>query len=451
MDKKLHINNTDDFLKDALKNYEAPYHPADWAEMEKLLDIKGKSVWYKRSSLSKLIGGGLIILIAAFCAFHYISKVPSETDNEQSQNTHDEVHPYKDAKQISNKKSSDMQEGQSEIEQDEKMPGIDKKPTRFIPDDNLSDLDKKYLLNNDKPSDANEKSYFIKEETSETQRPWLDMLRNAYIEQDQQIPVPSAVFTSDKISGCKPLLVQFKSDHSDVPKNYLWDFGNGFYSNDPNPEHLYEQNGIYDVTLTVTSLINEKIESKTINNMITVYSLPMAKFDWHRKEPIAVNRTVNFINQSKSAVTWQWDFGDNVTSTEQNPNHVYNSEGVNTVELIVKNAYGCYDTSHSFISVISKIKEDDFYTPNAFSPNGDGINDVFCPIAAGISDSEFEMTIYDRNGNLVYETTNINQPWTGRIKNDGKIAPEGIYIWLVIIENKYGEKYKHVGHVTLIR
>ena len=291
----------------------------------------------------------------------------------------------------------------------------------------------------------------VNDKESKPEMPWLGMLRGAYVEKNQQFPIPSASFITNIIRGCKPLIIQFQANNTDVPKTYLWNFGDGFYSNDPNPKHLYEQNGIYDITLTVASLIDEKTDANTIRNKITVYSPPQAMFDWDRKEPTITNRAVNFIEQSKDAVQWQWNFGDNETSIEQHPRHTYNNNGTYKVKLIVKNAFGCYDTTYSYITIAGKIKDDELYAPSAFSPNGDGINDIFRPVAVGISESEFEMSIHDRNGNLIYETTDINEPWDGKTIGNNRAAQEGIYIWLVIIKDKYGKQYKHVGHVTLLK
>ena len=92
-----------------------------------------------------------------------------------------------------------------------------------------------------------------------------------------------------------------------------------------------------------------------------------------------------------------------------------------------------------------------FHVPNAFTPNDDGINETFIPQGIGIDENNFEMYIYDRWGDLIYETNDINKPWDGRANNGSKIAQQDVYIWVIFTRDMQGARHKYLGRVTLIR
>lgn len=92
----------------------------------------------------------------------------------------------------------------------------------------------------------------------------------------------------------------------------------------------------------------------------------------------------------------------------------------------------------------------EFFVPNAFTPNGDGINDEFRPLGVNLEFQNFEMYIYDRWGGKVYETTDYSQPWKGRFQNGSTKCSLGVYTWLVFITDKYGKISKYRGIVTLV-
>lgn len=159
------------------------------------------------------------------------------------------------------------------------------------------------------------------------------------------------------------------------------------------------------------------------------------------------NANISFLNNSSSSsISWQWDFGDSSgTSTDQFPNYEYSDTGKYTVTLIVTNADGCSDTISGLIIIRPQTT---FFLPDAFSPNGDGYNDVF--YAYGIEITEFEMKIYDRWGELIFETKDIRQGWDGKIKGDK--AQADVYVVKYLAKGHLEEdEVKGIQHVTLIR
>ena len=138
-----------------------------------------------------------------------------------------------------------------------------------------------------------------------------------------------------------------------------------------------------------------------------------------------------------------------MTSKKTSPEHLYNSPGIYAVQLIIATQYGCRDTAYSTPDIVVK-DEFTFYAPTAFSPDQDGINEVFAICGNGIDHKNFYLVIYDRWGEKVFESYDKEHGWDGKVK-ERKIAENGIYTWMVIYQDLKGIEHKETGAVTLIR
>jgi gliding motility-associated-like protein len=132
----------------------------------------------------------------------------------------------------------------------------------------------------------------------------------------------------------------------------------------------------------------------------------------------------------------------------QNPTFSYTEPVCYQAVLTVSNVHGCTDVATEEICIQPEVT---IYVPNAFTPNGDGLNDVFLPKGSGLDWNTFSMMIFDRWGNLIYETTDINKGWRGIVKNSGEIAQQDIYVWKIDINDLNGAEHHHVGDVMLAR
>ena len=261
--------------------------------------------------------------------------------------------------------------------------------------------------------------------------------------------VPTPNFTSSITSGCVPLSVVFNSTNTEQGLSYNWKFGDlgSNYSNNNNPSFVFSKDGVFDVSLT---LITEGgcESSTTINNMITVFPLPEAKF---YTEPTVINMfhpVVDFYNISTNNYYNFWSFGDGDSSLTVNPSHKYNPNtlGDFMVSLITVSANGCMDTvkSHIKIEDVSTI-----YAPTAFSPDNDGINDVFKISCYGINTDNFIMIIYDRWGEAIFKTNDLFSGWDGYYNQ--KAVESGVYTYLIIYKDFSGIEYTKSGNFTLIK
>lgn len=153
-----------------------------------------------------------------------------------------------------------------------------------------------------------------------------------------------------------------------------------------------------------------------------------------------------FDNQTTGAVTYLWEFGDGNLADEENPIHAYEFPGEYTVTLTAWNSFFVCPTTVSL--TLNIIPDGSIYTPNAFTPNGDGRNDIFLVKGEGLI--EVEVLIFDRWGRLITRWNDLSQGWDGRIPGQG-IAQEGVYTFLVNATTNAGEKIEQGGTVTLIR
>jgi gliding motility-associated-like protein len=142
---------------------------------------------------------------------------------------------------------------------------------------------------------------------------------------------------------------------------------------------------------------------------------------------------------------WEYDFGDFDGSIMQNPSHTYQDSGWYTVTQMVVNQYGCSDTIEKPLRVEAEFT---FFIPNAFTPNGNGNNEIFNGEGEGIR--EFTMYIFDRWGNLIFESHDPTKGWDGR-QRDGTLCQIDTYVYRFILRDVMGEEHKYMGHVNLIR
>jgi gliding motility-associated-like protein len=252
-------------------------------------------------------------------------------------------------------------------------------------------------------------------------------------------PLPDSDYLLSVDKGCAPLTVSFL-ENTQAGVNYIWDFGDGSpISNEASPVHEYTLPGLYTVSLTAIGAGG----CTNVHNEQAVQVLPKGIADFTADvlppDSLALPfSSVQFTDQSSNAVSWFWDFGDGSFSKETNPNHLFSEEGLYAVTLTITDAAGCVDTVQLGPW---RIFEPGLRIPNLFSPNADGVNDVFFITYDGAD--RFRMEIFDRWGRPVHAGTELS--WDG-INGQGDPAVEGVYFYVITI----GEK-AYRGNVTLLR
>jgi gliding motility-associated-like protein len=263
---------------------------------------------------------------------------------------------------------------------------------------------------------------------------------------------PTAEFVADKTQGCSKLPVRF-SNQSHIAygsiTSYSWTLGDHAGSADTTAYHIYPA-GTYTVKLQVVSDSGCYAE-KTIPAYIHSWPVPVADYTVSPQTTDILEPYVNFTNLTQGSYTnWWWYFGDKPQpdTATMHPVHYYDSDfgSKYLTTLIVKNQYGCYDTAQRLVVI-----EPNFviYVPNAFTPNGDGINDIF--YAKGYYLDKFEMNIFDRWGELVFTSNDIHKGWDGNVKGKGVVSENTVYVWKITTVDTQKRRKELTGHVTLIK
>jgi gliding motility-associated-like protein len=163
-------------------------------------------------------------------------------------------------------------------------------------------------------------------------------------------------------------------------------------------------------------------------------------------EAFVSQATIRFNDGSTNATSWYWDFSTGQYSNEQKPSFKYEVPGTYYVVITVTDDYGC--TASDTITVI--IHEGlEVWIPDAFSPNGDGLNDYFGPVGRGMSLDGYEMVIYDRWGKQAFLSTDYYHRWDGTI-NGQKVEMNAVFVYRIIIYDLLGKEYRFTGRVTLV-
>ena len=270
---------------------------------------------------------------------------------------------------------------------------------------------------------------------------------------------PVILFAADKKKGCPVHCVQF-SDSSLVVggtiAQWKWNFGDAASSSNTSnlahPKHCYENTGFYDVSLTVTSA-QGCVSSLTVPKMIQVFAIPIAEFTPTPVPASMFDPKVTLTNgSSPDVVYWNYHFGDgdsSVSTKVKSPVHLYPAIASKSyiATLFVRNADGCVNRVEHPVEIGPEFT---FYIPNAFTPiRDDGTNDTF--FGKGVGIVEYHIWIFDRWGNMIFNTTDINTGWDGRANNGQDVAQQDVFVWKVQLKDIFGKMHHYKGTVTLVK
>ncbi|MBN2636757.1 MAG: gliding motility-associated C-terminal domain-containing protein [Prolixibacteraceae bacterium] len=254
----------------------------------------------------------------------------------------------------------------------------------------------------------------------------------------------------DKATGCPPLDISFSapvSDYNDT-LNYQWNFSDGtaeFGAEISKTVSL--PNKKYDVTVIANSDLTYCSDTLILPEAVFAYPVPEVSFDANPSSVLISDPFISFENRSEGAEFFEWDFNDNsALSFEVNPQHQFSEMGFYNVLLTAWNEFGCMDSTSRVVAV----EFEKIYPPTAFSPNAALEEDrEFRLYAEGISDEGYLLQIFNRWGEVIFESKNQNVGWQGKMRNDN-FAPAGVYTWVVQYLDLWGKHHQQQGTVTLL-
>ena len=270
---------------------------------------------------------------------------------------------------------------------------------------------------------------------------------------------PNIILSTIDTSSCDSALVEFSADSlSGLETSLDWSFHDGQFAKGNPIKYLYTSTGVYPYSLTLTFFNPQCIKKYDDSVSVFVWLSPIADFTIQNQEGanitdrddigIKAQESAIFIDQSQffdgQITRWIWNYGDSICDTlfKATPTlHAYTTtSGIVNVTLNIEDEYGCKSFIEHFLLILEVLR-----FPNVFTPNNDGINDYFQPIEVVGFFIDFELIIYNKWGNKVWERrcsgdncpdyNNNNFWWDGKMKN-GKEASEGVYYWVVSAKPK---------------
>ena len=258
---------------------------------------------------------------------------------------------------------------------------------------------------------------------------------------------PKFDFYTEREEGCQPFSFEVFAETADNLIDFTWPADSLPYPEGVSNLVFLPDTGKFDMSLIAYSNETGCIDSLLKPEWIWVHPNPFAKFEVNYPVALIDNAEISFINYSEKAENYFWDFGDSITSEEFEPVHTYNELGDYLARLNVESKYGCLDTFDLTIKIIPAI----VYAPNAFHPDSDiPENRTFMPVGSGADESRFSLKIFNRWGELVFESHSTFNSWDGNLKN-GVNAPVGNYIWVSKYFDIQGFEHNQKGQVLLIR
>jgi len=280
-------------------------------------------------------------------------------------------------------------------------------------------------------------------------------------------PAIPATFSMDSNTGCEPYTVLMLSDYIQVQnvESMVWHFGDGEEANVLSSAnhvymhegHVYMHEGVYYPWLEITDDYG-CVYRDTADNPVLVWPTPVPEFSYSPLEPLIPYTTVEFINESSGGLTYEWDFGFIGQTEVFDTTVVFPLEsGKYPVTLKTTNQYGCADSLTKLIDI-----KDDLvvFIPNTFTPNGDGINDVWGIEGSGYRDDGYILRIYNRWGDAVFEAFDDKTKWVGDTNlGEYYFVPDGVYNYSLEVVDKYNDvkykyndvKYLYKGSVIVLR
>jgi gliding motility-associated-like protein len=265
-------------------------------------------------------------------------------------------------------------------------------------------------------------------------------------------PKPTAEFTSNITEGCSPVCIDFQSlstSNATAIINSQWTYGNGTSSNQPNNNRCFiNDDNVNDISFDVRLIVTNDFgcrDTAEVVDYVSVFHNPIAEFSASPQEMNMYQTDVQFINTSIGADAYAWDLGDGTLAVDFEPFHTYLDTGVYEVQLNVTTVNGCTDFTSLNVTVYPVIS---LYVPNAFTPDGDELNDEFIFQGYGLIGNNLEFMIFDRWGDLIYYTQQF-KAWDGT--HNSVPCLQDVYTYKVRVTDVFGEEHVKIGHVSLLR
>jgi len=408
--------NIEDIVKNKLDNYELPYDNS-WNKFEKKLNKT------KVSNTRYYIAAAAAIIVGVLLISYYHNNGVNETIQKNvivKDNNKTKSNIVKDADDLKVVKSDYVKE------EAVKANNIsENKPVEIVTEQNLDNSNETVISN----TDINEEVADNSEKSSNS-----EVVVDKVIDKTENI---TANFKANSLSGCEPLTVYFTPENTEKAE-YTWKFSDGTTSNEKMPKHVFKKAGDYGVELIVKSIETKNSLSSIKENYIKVNPNPKAAFVMSNDD------NLYYFDCSDDYANVKWKVNSTVISTDIDPEYEFKTIGRSKITMIVENEFHCSSTYSRNVDI-----EPAFQMANAFTPDNNGDNELFGPVFENLDNYKYFLYIYDAYGKLIFKSNYANQAWNGRVNNSNNIAPDGTYIWKMVIKDNFGNKLTKKGQVAL--
>ena len=396
-------------IQEAYKNYELPYSSSEFSQVCRRLLRKrlfsGLALWGGVAAITAIVGvsGYLIVSSSNNITASATPNAPDVSNTVSIPNSNEDV-------------TDDATEGLNEI---------------------ISEF-KKDVMNtsgNSETSPSTDPVATVVQDSSESALPSTTTDSN---DKNRSLAIEPSVR-----QACAGTDVHFTAKNSPKNGSYLWNFGDGSFSNQENPFHIYKKSGTFDVSLSVTNPNDGQISTIAMRDLITINPKPEADFEWSYTNNPVGEPTAKFVNTSVNANSFVWKFSGNKISNEVSPSVIYNSKGKQSVILEVQNSYGCKDEQVKLVQVNA-----DFNLGAELRMSEQNI--AFMPEALKKGGNKFKLSIYDGE-NIIFETSAKTKVWKGEMKGGKKALAGQQFPWIVLIYGEEGNDARYYsGTLTIV-
>ena len=396
-------------IQEAYKNYELPYSSSEFSQVCRRLLRKrlfsGLALWGGVAAITAIVGvsGYLIVSSSNNITASATPNAPDVSNTVSIPNSNEDV-------------TDDATEGLNEI---------------------ISEF-KKDVMNtsgNSEASPSTDPVATVVQDSSESALPSASADSN---DKNRSLAIEPSVR-----QACAGTDVHFTAKNSPRNGSYLWNFGDGSFSNQENPFHIYKKSGTFDVSLSVTNPNDGQISTIAMRDLITINPKPEADFEWSYTNNPVGEPTAKFVNTSVNANSFVWKFSGNKISNEVSPSVIYNSKGKQSVILEVQNSYGCTDEQVKLVQVNA-----DFNLGAELRMSEQNI--AFMPEALKKGGNKFKLSIYDGE-NIIFESSVKTKVWKGEMKSGKKAVAGQQFPWIVLIYGEEGNDARYYsGTLTIV-
>lgn len=400
------LTQAEEFLKEQVGSFEYPYDGASWLRMEKTLRRKSITNFLKWAS-------GFAVFTAAVITTIYI--LPENQDNNTT---------------LSSEQKTNIQITENNNAVTDNNTILQNNNQTVVPNNN------NIAHSENNTPENNENGNTV---VSVAHDSILTGVKNEDLLTRTHSKSPCPDFTMSQTSGCPPLSVQFIPAEKCDSMIYSWDFGDGKISTEKQPVHSFSKSGKYTVRLMVKYYRSEEIKTKILENVITVFSKPKASFDF------ITNKNTVYLQTKMTNHTFTWIANDTV-SQGSTAERTFMKNQTHCITVIAQNQSGCSDTSTRKLEINEPLN---VQMANAFTPDNNGLNEVFGPITENPAIIAFQLEIANPKGQTVYCKKAKEVGWNGINQQNNQPCEPGLYHYKLKIWDKYGNVEQMDGNVNI--